>query len=199
MEYPENIKNWLSTIPKRRQEWFKRYVNQELFFILGWNYSKEEFNKVLEDKKSQIIKYMNEENDKKRKHGSKWKKHKERWFDYVKGIQERFDKYWLDYVRLFKEIYGVELKEKADWYLWLCPIHKENTPSLSIHVSKWVVKCYGCGNWWSNIINFIRNTTDKNVAEIYWMIEKYIFSKDESEEFFEYWKTKMNKRREKNN
>ncbi len=190
MEYPQDIKDWLSTIPKRRQEWFKRYINQELFVILEWNYSKDEFKKVLEDKKEQIIKYMNEESDPKRKHWSKGKKHRERWIGYVKNIERKFDEYGVDYVRLFKELYNVDLKEKNDWYLWLCPIHKENKPSLSIHPYKRCVKCYGCGHGWSNIVNFIRNTSNKKVSEIYQMIEKYIFSKEESEKFTEYWKNK---------
>lgn len=192
MDFPENIENWLETIPVRRKEWFIRYVKKELSILLWWNYSSDEFNEVIDRKKKELIKYMNEENPKNRKHWSKWKKHKERWISYVKGIEDRFEKYWVDYVKLFKEIYWVELKEKNDWYLWLCPIHKENTPSLSVSFEKGVVKCYGCGVAWMNIVNFIRNTSDKKVSEIYWIIEKYLLSKEESEEVSKYWKKKSN-------
>lgn len=190
MEFPKEIENWLETISFRRREWFIRYVRQDLFLLFSNDYSKDEFNKILEEKKEQMIRYMDEEDPKDRKHGSKWKNHKERWIEYVKGIKNRFEKYGVDYVRLFKELYNVDLKEKNDGYLWLCPIHKEKNPSLSIHPYKRCVKCYGCGHGWSNIVYFIRNTSDKNVAEIYGEIEKYIFSKEESKVFDEYWKNK---------
>ena len=45
---------------------------------------------------------------------------------------------------LFKS-YGIELKEAGVNYKWLCPRHKEKTPSFTMSRSKSVTKCFGCG------------------------------------------------------
>lgn len=73
MEFPKEIENWLETISFRRREWFIRYMKQDLFILFSNDCSKDEFNKILEEKKEQIIRYMDEEDSNTRKHWSKGK------------------------------------------------------------------------------------------------------------------------------
>lgn len=58
-------------------------------------------------------------------------------------------------IEVFK-LYGIELKEQYLSYKWLCPFHKETTPSLSISKSLYFCMCYGCwkrANLWKFIFN----------------------------------------------
>lgn len=188
MNFPNEIETWLKTIPYSRREWFIRYVKQEPFLSFSDGYSETELYKVLNEKKEQVIKYMNEKDLNTRKHWSKGKKHKERGEKYD-SVEQKFYKYWVDYIKLFKDVFDVDLVEKWDGYLWLCPFHKENTPSLSISPLKSAVKCYGCGVWGWNVISFLLNKFD-SLDKVFGIINEYILSKDESKKFFAYWKEK---------
>jgi len=48
----------------------------------------------------------------------------------------------------------VNLKKAGKNYLWLCPFHKEKTPSFTVAPDKQIYKCFGCGAGW-NAIKFL--------------------------------------------
>lgn len=177
----ENINDLLSTIPEKRKKQYEKILHN-ILTMTNHDGQKEE---IIKHTKNQIIQFMqNEEEEKieKRKHWSKWKKHKERWSIYIQSIEERLYKYWLDFPLLFKELFNVDLKEKNGpnglWYIWLCPLHEENTPSLSISPTKWVIKCYWCGCWWT-ITNFFCKVLNKEYPQIIGLIEKYILTPEQ--------------------
>lgn len=47
----------------------------------------------------------------------------------------------------------VNLKKVGSNYSWLCPFHREKTPSFVVAQDKQIFKCFGCGIWW-NLIKF---------------------------------------------
>ncbi len=119
----------------------------------------------------------------KRKHGSKWKKHRERGIKYFQDINDRVYEYGINYPLLFNEVFGLELKEKWNWYIWLCPFHNDNNPSLSIHLGKNCLKCFWCGTGWSNIFSFFIHWFNFSVDEAYKTVQRYIFSPEESKKW----------------
>lgn len=48
----------------------------------------------------------------------------------------------------------VNLKRVGKNFSWLCPFHREKTPSFTVAPDKQIYKCFGCGAWW-NAIKFI--------------------------------------------
>lgn len=48
----------------------------------------------------------------------------------------------------------VDLKRSWANFTWLCPFHKEKTPSFVVSSEKQIYKCFGCGVW-GNAITFI--------------------------------------------
>lgn len=48
----------------------------------------------------------------------------------------------------------VQLRRTGKNRLWLCPFHKEKTPSFTVAEDKQIYKCFGCGKW-GNAVNFV--------------------------------------------
>ncbi len=46
------------------------------------------------------------------------------------------------------------LTRRGSGFMGLCPFHREKTPSFSVHESKQIFKCFGCGKG-GNVVHFI--------------------------------------------
>lgn len=49
----------------------------------------------------------------------------------------------------------VSIKKSWKNWLWLCPFHRENSPSFTVAEDKQIFKCFGCGKWWNAITFFM--------------------------------------------
>lgn len=59
----------------------------------------------------------------------------------------------------------VSVKKSGNQYKCLCPFHRENTPSMSIHPVKGVYYCFGCQAH-GDLFAFIQNFTGKSFLEV---------------------------------
>lgn len=75
---------------------------------------------------------------------------------------------------IFLSRYWLDIKETYNFYTFLCPFHKEDTPSCRVSKSKLMYKCFGCGKWWPICILFYKlkywydasyNTKNRNDLE----------------------------------
>lgn len=153
--------------------------DKEIFAILSHSEKKKnEKNKKTNDRRNEL----RSENGKKTKRWSKGKYHDSGVTNniYLKDIfllKDRINKKleeamknW-NIIDLFRS-YWVEIRETYNNYRWLCPFHKENTPSFSISKTKLIAKCFGCGKWYQLItmlfvLKFWEETTKKR-----WRFEK---------------------------
>jgi len=45
----------------------------------------------------------------------------------------------------------VDLKKVGKNWVWLCPFHREKSPSFTVAEDKQIFKCFWCGKWWNAI------------------------------------------------
>ncbi len=48
----------------------------------------------------------------------------------------------------------VSIRRAGKNRMWLCPFHKEKSPSFTVAEDKQIYKCFGCGKW-GNAVNFV--------------------------------------------
>ncbi|EKD24617.1 MAG: hypothetical protein ACD_80C00181G0003 [uncultured bacterium (gcode 4)] len=177
----------LETLSPKRQEQFQKILKHKMdSFSDSTEKTREE---VIESAKVQMLYYLGNEQKEEfipRKQRSKGKKHREKWPEQIQRILEKLGNNEVQYPALFQEIFGITLKEKNSHkgisYIWLCPFHEEKTPSLSISPARKYVKCFGCGTAGS-IIEFIKKAWDKKYSTAVGMLEKYICTPAETEEW----------------
>lgn len=90
----------------------------------------------------------------KRKSKNKWIKHRKRWKEFIQWYKSNKTEKLLyslsiDKVQEILKQVWVEMKYKNTQYwqelIWLCPFHKEKTPSFTFAWSKWFFHCFWCG------------------------------------------------------
>lgn len=193
-DYGPDIQNRLSTIPEWRRKQFERIVKKDLHRALHEECEEIETprtkEEIIQETRELIVHFMKKRDTK--KHGSKGIKHKERGVPYLKNIENKIGKYGINIPLAFKELFNVDLIEQNTRYVWLCPRHSENTPSLSISMEKWVIKCFGCW-FWRITIRYFREALGLTYAETLTRLEKYIFSPEDAKTFSDYRQKKLKK------
>lgn len=81
----------------------------------------------------------------------------------------QFSEEWIEQVRTATDIVelvgkNIQLKQRGQNYVGLCPFHDEKTPSFNVNADTQLYYCFGCGAG-GNVFNYVMNTQNVSFPE----------------------------------